>query len=890
MTERIRLDNQTVDGTLTPAKISTNPLDNFTFPGNVTITGSVSAASGTGGGEAGSNFLGIWSATGSLNRLRRYHSTVLLQNGKVLVAGGQDGITTSTTNTCEIYDPATGLWTLTGSMTDARRLVKAVLLQSGKVLIIGQDIYPASPNCELYDPMTGTWASTGSMNTARVRSSAILLPNGKVLVAGGSPDFTVATVSCELYDPNTETWSPTGDLNVARTSGWIMNYLTLLQDGRVLVAGGEDAYNGNTLTSTEFYDPGNETWAVTGSMSASRGDHGLVTLQDGRVLAYGGQAAPGYASVMTCELFAPSTISYGTDTWTTVGNLGIEKIDAPAVLLPNGIVLAVGGVNAGSGAAHRACELFTHLTNLDPGDVWSRTSDLAYQRSSEQAILLQDGRVLVAGGDPVGGQGVASCEIYSAVSNGPFLPTKMTTAQRDSLTQPDTWEHVTGIPGAPYSIVLNSVIGLPTGEFLSVGTRAGQGDFTLETSCSLYSPTAHTWTLTGSLNTARDGSGLCILTTGPQSGKVLTVGGDSVGTSCELFDRSSATWTTTGSLNSAHGGQHGTVIQLLSNGKVLAVGDDNGCELFDPNTLTWSATASCSHGTGNHNLVLLPNENVLAVGADGLAQIFDMGNETWSDTGSLGYDPVALHLLYSGKVLAYGGTSSSLYDPIAGTWAASGTLNASRSNVTSTSSILPTGKVIVAWPSTDVELYDPATGAWTLTTSVSGWAGIYGDNYGNPIATNYVSGLTVLVSNYPSLTAEFTQHLPTTELVIYNTDIKKFQYYNGMTWDTIATQSVFTEVLTGDISVTTPGVYYADCGAAPGNTINVTLPLAGTVPGQTFAFAYSTNAGTTNFTCSGSDILRGGNGVDGNSSTSSGNLPDATARFTSAGPGIWIVA
>lgn len=51
MTDQLRLDTQTVDGTLTPAKISTNPSDNFTFPGNVTITGSVSAASGTGGGS-----------------------------------------------------------------------------------------------------------------------------------------------------------------------------------------------------------------------------------------------------------------------------------------------------------------------------------------------------------------------------------------------------------------------------------------------------------------------------------------------------------------------------------------------------------------------------------------------------------------------------------------------------------------------------------------------------------------------------------------------------------------------------------------------------------------------------------------------------------------------
>ena len=56
----------------------------------------------------------------------------------------------------------------------------------------------------------GTWTATGSMNTARFVFTATLLDNGKVLAAGGADTtFSSATASTELYDSATGKWTPT---------------------------------------------------------------------------------------------------------------------------------------------------------------------------------------------------------------------------------------------------------------------------------------------------------------------------------------------------------------------------------------------------------------------------------------------------------------------------------------------------------------------------------------------------------------------------------------------------------------------------------------------------------------------------------------------------------
>src|SRR5256885_7003410 len=63
---------------------------------------------------------GCWTATGSLNTARYYHTAALLPTGKVLVAGGWDGFNPFTS--AELYDPSSGVWRKTGSLTTAREL------------------------------------------------------------------------------------------------------------------------------------------------------------------------------------------------------------------------------------------------------------------------------------------------------------------------------------------------------------------------------------------------------------------------------------------------------------------------------------------------------------------------------------------------------------------------------------------------------------------------------------------------------------------------------------------------------------------------------------------------------------------------------------------------
>ena len=132
---------------------------------------------------------GTWTVTGSLNIARDGHTATLLPNGKMLVAGGLD-INGAPLTSAELYDSANGSWAFTGTemSNEGRRYHTATLLRSGKVLVAGgADGVLVVKTADVYDPDTRIWRSTGKLNSARSSHTATLLSDGKVLVAGGSP-------------------------------------------------------------------------------------------------------------------------------------------------------------------------------------------------------------------------------------------------------------------------------------------------------------------------------------------------------------------------------------------------------------------------------------------------------------------------------------------------------------------------------------------------------------------------------------------------------------------------------------------------------------------------------------------------------------------------------
>lgn len=290
---------------------------------------------------------------------RALNTSTVLQNGKVLLAGGVDqaGLVLAS---AELYDPATNTFTSTGSMSIARGAHAAALMADGRVLVVGgttiftdavQALANAQATAEIYNPATGLWSAAAGMGVRRLAPGLDALPNGKILMSGGFevtvilgiPIPTGSVATCKLYTPASNSWANAANMPNSRAVH-SLNTL-LMQDGRLLVSGGAtsgpDLTQATAIAATDAYNAITNTWTQLPAMALPRSGHSVTQLADGRVFACGGAqgtlTAP--TSLDLVQVFTPST-----NTWSpALTPLSTTRAGHGAAVTPDGMLVLFGG-------------------------------------------------------------------------------------------------------------------------------------------------------------------------------------------------------------------------------------------------------------------------------------------------------------------------------------------------------------------------------------------------------------------------------------------------------------------------------------------------------------------------------------------------------------------
>ena len=318
-----------------------------------------------------------WVATDPLLQGHTGHVAVKLDNGDVLIIGGNGS------RTCQIFDHVTETWSYADSLNIGRQDFTAVLLNDGRVIVIGGGV-PYSlghGTCEIYDPTTDTWSMTDTLNTTRGYARAVVLDDGRVFVTGGLDIMTLIS-ACEIYDPVTEIWTPTAQQPEPQWG----HDMCILEDGRVLSVGGFRDF-GSNLAGCHIFDPSTEAWITTNPLNYRRWKLSAVKLITGDVLVVGGQDNY-FVNIPQCELY-----NAGAGTWSlTTNNIDPARIGHTCTKLPNPDprVMLIGGEGALSD-----CEFYHAYAGL-----WEDTDALNPGRGHHTATVLDNGNILVVGGNP----------------------------------------------------------------------------------------------------------------------------------------------------------------------------------------------------------------------------------------------------------------------------------------------------------------------------------------------------------------------------------------------------------------------------------------------------------------------------------------------------------
>ena len=233
---------------------------------------------------------GSWIGVAPMAHTRYYHSSALLNDGRVLLIGGIIDSKFGNPNDGEIYNPVTDSWSAAAHQFGQSG--KAVTLDDGRVL------YKPDISAEAFvsDATISSWtATTGVSFVASPSIAMVKLKNGKVLAGS------------RIFDPATNAWEASGYSGAPGYYG-----ATLLGSQKALFAGGcacsgtfETAPNNTPTDSSFLFDPATSVWQAVGNLTVKRSAAGMVMLPSGKVLMAGGYTKNGVDGVFltSAELF-----------------------------------------------------------------------------------------------------------------------------------------------------------------------------------------------------------------------------------------------------------------------------------------------------------------------------------------------------------------------------------------------------------------------------------------------------------------------------------------------------------------------------------------------------------------------------------------------------------
>ena len=371
----------------------------------------------------------------------------------------------------------------------------------------------------------------------------------------------------------------------------------------------------------------------------------------------------------------------------------------------------IGNLSAETASIKLTARLFDHGKRVD-----IVTPTLAIPRFGHEAVLLDDGRVLVGGG------------FTGIANNNVIVPFPLGLVQ---VYEPAAglWSIIEPLLGPG---ILYSAVKLADGRVLFVGLHSGD-DQTVGMAI-VFNPVAESWTPLPGSTSPRGVPSLVLL----DDGRVLVAGGlDFSGATSpfsspeavnvvEILDPHTGDWQQAASMNRTSEEQW---LFSLNDGRVLAIGavrDGSSeptahAEVYDPATDTWTLIASLEPYYVPSNAIELSDGRLLVLGT--LSE--------YESVVSQGEKMVQIELPDGRKLnaqeIAQQFPGAKIYDPASDTWTPGGDMALARPAATLV--LLPDGRVLAAggeygwgegFPSySTTEIFDPGTLSWSVGPDLS---------------------------------------------------------------------------------------------------------------------------------------------------------------------------